>query len=144
MLAFLCLSVSLKNSLCHGGHCTIYSAHHFGTKSRHLKIQSKLTMKKFQFFYFPGLQRRQRRVLDTSNTYVRGEENLHGWRPQGDSLIFEHQWDMEKLQRLIGWIHQIVSPSSNSETKTFLTNIYFKFLFQLARIWLQFEFFSFS
>lgn len=30
----------------------------------------------------PGLQRRQRRVLDTSNTYVRGEENLHGWRPQ--------------------------------------------------------------
>ena len=30
----------------------------------------------------PGLQRRQRRVLDTSNTYVRGEENLRGWRPQ--------------------------------------------------------------
>ena len=51
--------------------------------------------------FFPGLQRRQRRVLDTSNTYVRGEENLHGWRPQGDSLIFDHQWDMEKLQRLI-------------------------------------------
>ena len=31
---------------------------------------------------FSGLQRRQRRVLDTSNTYVRGEENLRGWRPQ--------------------------------------------------------------
>ena len=28
------------------------------------------------------VQRRQRRVLDTSNTYVRGEENLRGWRPQ--------------------------------------------------------------
>lgn len=48
----------------------------------------------------PGLQRRQRRVLDTSSTYVRGEENLHGWKPQGDNLIFEHQWEMEKLARL--------------------------------------------
>lgn len=38
-----------------------------------------------------GVQRRQRRVLDTSGTYVRGEENLHGWRPRGDSLIFDHQ-----------------------------------------------------
>lgn len=38
-----------------------------------------------------GVQRRQRRVLDTSSTYVRGEENLHGWRPRGDSLIFDHQ-----------------------------------------------------
>ncbi len=47
----------------------------------------------------PGLQRRQRRVLDTSNTYVRGEENLAGWRPRGDSLIFEHQWELEKLTR---------------------------------------------
>ena len=33
-------------------------------------------------FVISGLQRRQRRVLDTSNTYVRGEENLRGWRPQ--------------------------------------------------------------
>lgn len=49
---------------------------------------------------FPGLQRRQRRVLDTSSTYVRGEENLHGWRPRGDSLIFEHQWELEKITRL--------------------------------------------
>ncbi|XP_050723710.1 kinesin-like protein unc-104 isoform X5 [Eriocheir sinensis] len=48
----------------------------------------------------PGLQRRQRRVLDTSSTYVRGEENLHGWRPRGDSLIFEHQWELEKITRL--------------------------------------------
>lgn len=41
--------------------------------------------------WFEGVQRRQRRVLDTSSTYVRGEENLHGWRPRGDSLIFDHQ-----------------------------------------------------
>lgn len=47
-----------------------------------------------------GVQRRQRRVLDTSSTYVRGEENLHGWRPRGDSLIFDHQWELEKLARL--------------------------------------------
>ncbi|XP_049875969.1 kinesin-like protein unc-104 isoform X1 [Pectinophora gossypiella] len=48
----------------------------------------------------PGVQRRQRRVLDTSGTYVRGEENLHGWRPRGDSLIFDHQWELEKMTRL--------------------------------------------
>lgn len=50
--------------------------------------------------YSAGVQRRQRRVLDTSSTYVRGEENLHGWRPRGDSLIFDHQWELEKLTRL--------------------------------------------
>lgn len=51
-------------------------------------------------FIFQGVQRRQRRVLDTSSTYVRGEENLDGWRPRGDSLIFDHQWELEKLTRL--------------------------------------------
>ena len=49
---------------------------------------------------FAGVQRRQRRVLDTSSTYVRGEENLQGWRPRGDSLILDHQWELEKLTRL--------------------------------------------
>ncbi|KRY33907.1 Kinesin-like protein [Trichinella spiralis] len=44
--------------------------------------------------------RRRRRVLDTSSTYVRGEENLGNWRPRGDSLIFDHQWELEKLTRL--------------------------------------------
>ncbi|CAJ0566193.1 unnamed protein product, partial [Mesorhabditis spiculigera] len=48
----------------------------------------------------PGAVRRQRRVLDTSSAYVRGEENLGQWRPRGDSLIFEHQWELEKLARL--------------------------------------------
>ncbi|KAL4220794.1 hypothetical protein ACF0H5_019062 [Mactra antiquata] len=48
----------------------------------------------------PGVQRRQRRVLDTSSTYVRGEENLNGWRPRGDSLLIDHQWELEKLTRL--------------------------------------------
>lgn len=47
-----------------------------------------------------GVQRRQRRVLDTSSTYVRGEENLNGWKPRGDSLLIEHQWELEKLTRL--------------------------------------------
>lgn len=46
------------------------------------------------------MNRRQRRVLDTSSTYVRGEENLGLWRPRGDSLIFEHQWELEKLTKL--------------------------------------------
>jgi kinesin family protein 1 len=38
--------------------------------------------------------------MDTSACYVRGEENLDGWRPRGDSLIFDHQWELEKLSRL--------------------------------------------
>ena len=38
--------------------------------------------------------------MDTSSTYVRGEENLNGWRPRGDSLIVDHQWELEKLTRL--------------------------------------------
>nr|XP_030734746.1 kinesin-like protein KIF1B isoform X7 [Globicephala melas] len=48
----------------------------------------------------PGMQRRRRKILDTSVAYVRGEENLAGWRPRGDSLILEHQWDLEKLELL--------------------------------------------
>lgn len=46
------------------------------------------------------MQRRRRKVLDTSVAYVRGEENLAGWRPRGDSLILEHQWELEKLELL--------------------------------------------
>lgn len=53
--------------------------------------QTKNTTDHNSFINLIGVQRRQRRVLDTSSTYVRGEENLHGWRPRGDSLIFDHQ-----------------------------------------------------
>ncbi len=48
----------------------------------------------------PGAHRRLGRVIDTSTLYVRGEEMLQGWRPRSDSLIFEHQWELEKLTRL--------------------------------------------
>lgn len=48
----------------------------------------------------PGASRRLGRVIDTSTSYVRGEEMLKGWRPRSDSLIFEHQWELEKLTRL--------------------------------------------
>lgn len=49
---------------------------------------------------YSGMQRRRRRVLDTSVAYVRGEENLAGWRPRSDSLILDHQWELEKLSLL--------------------------------------------
>uniref|UniRef100_A0A3Q3GZM2 plus-end-directed kinesin ATPase n=1 Tax=Labrus bergylta TaxID=56723 RepID=A0A3Q3GZM2_9LABR len=49
---------------------------------------------------FSCMQRRRRRVLDTSVAYVRGEENLAGWRPRSDSLILDHQWELEKLSLL--------------------------------------------
>ncbi len=54
----------------------------------------------------PGVQRRRRKVIDTSKIYVRGEEMLHGWRPRGDSLIIEHQHDLEKLHKIecVCWI----------------------------------------
>jgi kinesin family member 1 len=48
----------------------------------------------------PVSHRRFGRVIDTSSSYVRGEEMLKGWRPRSDSLIFEHQWELEKLTRL--------------------------------------------
>uniref|UniRef100_A0A8C7PXA3 plus-end-directed kinesin ATPase n=1 Tax=Oncorhynchus mykiss TaxID=8022 RepID=A0A8C7PXA3_ONCMY len=74
----------------------------FGTGSlrttegqRWIKLISPLT-----FFNPPGMQRRRRRVLDTSVAYVRGEENLAGWRPRSDSLILDHQWELEKLSLL--------------------------------------------
>lgn len=51
-------------------------------------------------YVYVGMQRRRRKVLDTSVAYVRGEENLAGWRPRGDSLILEHQWELEKLEQL--------------------------------------------
>lgn len=56
-------------------------------------------MRNYEFLVLLGVQRRQRRVLDTSSTYVRGEENLHGWRPRGDSLIFDHQVNSSKIRR---------------------------------------------
>lgn len=56
---------------------------------------------KFQLFTAScRSSRRFRRVLDTSTAYVRGEENLSGWRPLGDSLLFDHQWELEKIRRL--------------------------------------------
>uniref|UniRef100_A0A8C9QRB3 plus-end-directed kinesin ATPase n=1 Tax=Spermophilus dauricus TaxID=99837 RepID=A0A8C9QRB3_SPEDA len=61
----------------------------------------------------PGMQRRRRRVLDTSVAYVRGEENLAGWRPRSDSLILDHQWELEKLSLL-----QEVSPGSTQASGT--------------------------
>ena len=46
------------------------------------------------------MQRRGRKILDTSVAYVGGEENLAGWRPRGDSLILEHQWELEKIEQM--------------------------------------------
>ena len=40
---------------------------------------------------------RHRPVIDTTSTYVRGEENLRGWRPRGESLIVDNQELRNKL-----------------------------------------------
>ncbi|XP_074605037.1 kinesin family member unc-104 isoform X3 [Brevipalpus obovatus] len=66
----------------------------------HISAVYELTFKRSVDCGSPGVKRRQRKVLDTSCTYVRGEENLNGWQPRGDSLIFDHQWELEKIARL--------------------------------------------
>ncbi|XP_071945564.1 kinesin-like protein KIF1A isoform X3 [Antedon mediterranea] len=60
----------------------------------------ELSLKRSSEALSPGTQRRLRKVIDTSGTYVRGEENLKGWRPRADSLILDHQWELEKIKRL--------------------------------------------
>uniref|UniRef100_T1IJB9 OTU domain-containing protein 3 n=1 Tax=Strigamia maritima TaxID=126957 RepID=T1IJB9_STRMM len=79
---------------------TLFSGSYKNSEANRLTGVYELVLKKAADSGSPGVQRRQRRVLDTSSTYVRGEENLHGWRPRGDSLIFDHQWELEKLTRL--------------------------------------------
>uniref|UniRef100_A0A1B6CXY8 PH domain-containing protein n=1 Tax=Clastoptera arizonana TaxID=38151 RepID=A0A1B6CXY8_9HEMI len=75
----------------------LFTGHYRNAEANRLSGVYELVLKRASE---AGVQRRQRRVLDTSSTYVRGEENLHGWRPRGDSLIFDHQWELEKLTRL--------------------------------------------
>ncbi|UYV71414.1 unc-104 [Cordylochernes scorpioides] len=79
---------------------SLFSSGDRHTEGNHVSGVYELVLHRAADSGSPGLQRRQRRVLDTSSTYVRGEENLHGWRPHGDSLIFDHQWELEKLKRL--------------------------------------------
>ncbi|KAK9506627.1 hypothetical protein O3M35_008523 [Rhynocoris fuscipes] len=78
----------------------LFSGTYRNTEANRLSGVYELVLKRASEAGSPGVQRRQRRVLDTSSTYVRGEENLDGWRPRGDSLIFDHQWELEKLTRL--------------------------------------------
>ncbi|KAG1667381.1 Kinesin-like protein unc-104 [Nymphon striatum] len=79
---------------------SLFSGRYKNSEANRLTGVYELNLKRSADSGSPGVQRRQRRVLDTSSTYVRGEENLEGWRPRGDSLIFEHQWELEKLTRL--------------------------------------------
>ncbi|XP_069831593.1 kinesin-like protein KIF1A isoform X4 [Dendropsophus ebraccatus] len=78
----------------------------FGTGSLHASESNRVTgvyelsLCRVAEASSPGMQRRRRRVLDTSVAYVRGEENLAGWRPRSDSLILDHQWELEKLSLL--------------------------------------------
>ncbi|XP_073978084.1 kinesin family member unc-104 isoform X4 [Rhodnius prolixus] len=78
----------------------LFSGSYRNAEANRLSGVYELVLKRASEAGSPGVQRRQRRVLDTSSTYVRGEENLDGWRPRGDSLIFDHQWELEKLTRL--------------------------------------------
>jgi hypothetical protein len=56
------------------------------------ELSLRKTIEKAQEFQGP--------VVDTSTTYVRGEENLRGWRPRRESLIFDHQDTLTKLNMI--------------------------------------------
>lgn len=73
--------------------------------------------------YCSGMQRRRRKVLDTSVAYVRGEENLAGWRPRGDSLILEHQWELEKLELLHEVSKEIGEAERGKHPQLYLLNM---------------------
>uniref|UniRef100_A0A8C4MR93 plus-end-directed kinesin ATPase n=1 Tax=Equus asinus asinus TaxID=83772 RepID=A0A8C4MR93_EQUAS len=64
----------------------------------------------------PGMQRRRRKILDTSVAYVRGEENLAGWRPRGDTLCLLRQYIPKSLS-------DSLSPSLSSGTLSTSTSI---------------------
>ncbi|XP_063696569.1 kinesin-like protein unc-104 isoform X4 [Culicoides brevitarsis] len=89
----------------------LFSGQYRNPEANRLSGVYELSLRRASEAGSPGVQRRQRRVLDTSSTYVRGEENLHGWRPRGDSLIFDHQWELEKLTRLeeVGRVRHFLS-----------------------------------
>ncbi|KAH8854932.1 Kinesin-like protein [Schistosoma japonicum] len=66
-------------------------------------------------------------MMDTSLTYVRGEENIKGWRPRGDSLIIEHQWELERFHRIsmVEKTRQLLKLREIlGNTKKFFTNRY--------------------
>lgn len=78
----------------------LFSGHFRNQAYNHSSGMYELTLRRAVDTGSPGVARRQRKVLDTSTLYVRGEENLDGWAPRGDSLLFEHQWELEKMYRL--------------------------------------------
>ena len=78
----------------------LFSGHFRNQAYNHSSGMYELTLRRAVDTGSPGVARRQRKVLDTSTLYVRGEENLNGWTPRGDSLLFEHQWELEKMYRL--------------------------------------------
>ena len=47
--------------------------------------------------------------MDTSTVYVRGEENLRGWRPRRESLIYDHQDNLNKLESIEEVRYEITS-----------------------------------
>ena len=49
-------------------------------------------------------------VMDTTSVYVRGEENLRGWRPRRESLIFEHREQLEKLKMIEEVVNESILP----------------------------------
>lgn len=51
---------------------------------------------------------------------MRGEENLHGWRPRGDSLIFDHQVRNPTVVREGG-----NTTAYSCQTNSVLTNAHF-------------------
>jgi kinesin family protein 1 len=44
--------------------------------------------------------RQLQQLRDTSSVYVRGEENLRGWKPRGTSLLLDHEVELERVYHI--------------------------------------------
>lgn len=67
-------------------------------------------------------QRCRRKVIDTSNIYVRGEELIDGFRPRRDSLIIEHRQiliNFDRIQRVSFSLRNFLSARKSGPDQIF-------------------------
>jgi len=79
-----------------------------------------MNLLKFTLSYsFVEVYRPRRKIVDTSSIYVRGEENLQGWKPKGPSIIDEHQKKLDRLER----IHEVSNRLLFGKYSVFVMNM---------------------
>ena len=103
-------SIRVHRVLCYCLQCLLFSAIalllHVTSLLRELGRLAVLvgfvsTLLELVFIEFFCVDPRQMpQVPDTSSVYVRGEENLRGWRPRGTSLLLDHEVELDRIYRI--------------------------------------------